>query len=205
MSDLNTSPDLEPASRALTSVLLGVTDHQLTLPTPCAGWVVGDLLDHLVGLTIAFRIAAEKAPDAAPGGPGNPTVANLDPEWRTILPAQLDDLVAAWRVPSAWTGDTAAGGVVLPAQIMGVVALNEVVIHAWDLARATGQTYDVDPQTVEWVHGLVSQQGSSEGTPGLFGPSITLPAEAALLDRVIGLTGRDPAWTSAVAIGDARG
>ncbi|RLP92638.1 TIGR03086 family protein [Micromonospora sp. BL4] len=193
------TPDFEPASRALTSLVLGVTDQQLTSPTPCAGWVVGDLLDHLVGLTIAFRMAAEKAPDGAPDGPGESTMANLDPEWRTVLPAQLDQLAAAWRVPSAWTGDAAAGGVVLPAEVMGLFALNELVVHGWDLARATGQAYDVDPQIVECLHGLVSQQASSEGSPGLFGPLITVPAEAALLDRVVGLTGRDPAWTAPTA------
>ncbi|SIM84169.1 TIGR03086 family metal-binding protein [Micromonospora cremea] len=200
MPDITTAtPDFAQASRALTSLVQRVTDDQLTSPTPCAGWVVGDLLDHLVGLTIAFRMAAEKAPDAAPGGPGDSTMANLDPGWRTVLPAQLDQLAAAWRVPSAWTGEAAAGGVVLPAEVMGLFALNEVLVHGWDLARATGQAYDVDPRTLEWVHGLVSQQASSQGTPGLFGPSIAVPDEAALLDRVVGLTGRDPAWSAAVA------
>ncbi|MCO1594462.1 TIGR03086 family metal-binding protein [Micromonospora sp. RHAY321] len=199
MRDITRTPDLQPASRALTSLVLGVSDSQLTLPTPCEGWVVGDLLDHLVGLTVAFRLAAEKAPDAAPGGPGNPTVANLDPEWRHRLPAQLDHLVEAWRSPGAWSGDAAAGGVVLPAEVMGLFALDELLVHGWDLARATGQAYDADPETVAWVHGLVSQQESSGGTPGLFGPSIILPAEAALFDRVIGLTGRDPAWVSPAA------
>ncbi|PWR07385.1 TIGR03086 family protein [Micromonospora acroterricola] len=196
MRDISGTPDLGPASRALTSLVHGVGDHQLTAVTPCAGWVVGDLLDHLVGLTVAFRTAAEKGSDRAPGGPGRPALANLDPAWRSVLPAQLDHLVAAWRAPSAWTGETAAGGVVLPAEVMGLVALNEVFMHGWDLARATGQAYDADPQTVEWVHGLVSQQASSEGTPGLFGPSVMVPAEAALLDRVVGLTGRDPAWAA---------
>ncbi|WP_107074580.1 hypothetical protein [Micromonospora sp. MH33] len=72
--------------------------------------------------------------------------------------------------------------------------LNELVVHGWDLASATGQPYAVDHQTAEAVHRLVSQQASSAGTPGLFGPSMTLPADAPLLDRVLGLTGRDPGW-----------
>ncbi|WBB67816.1 TIGR03086 family metal-binding protein [Micromonospora sp. WMMD812] len=194
MPDTNTTPDLEPASRAIRSLVLGVTDDQLTLPTPCDGWLVGDLLDHLVGLTVAFRVAAEKAADAAPDGPPNPSMANLDPAWRAVLPAQLADLTAAWRKPSAWTGETAAGGVVLPAEIMGVVALDELVIHGWDLARATGQRYEVDPQTLESVHSLVSAQQTSAGAPGLFGPPVPMPTQAPLLDRVVGLTGRNPAW-----------
>ncbi|MGN9806961.1 TIGR03086 family metal-binding protein [Micromonospora sp. L32] len=196
MIDSNGTSDFEPVARALETLLRGVTDDLLTCPTPCERWTVGDLLDHLMGLTVAFRIAAEKGPDAAPAGPGNPSVAKLDPEWRSRLPVQLDELVAAWREPAAWRGETAAGGVVLPAEIMGIVALNELVVHGWDLASATGQPYDADNRTVETVSRLVSQQASSDGTPGLFGPSITLPAGAPLLDRVLGLTGRDPGWKS---------
>lgn len=196
MTNSNGTSDFEPAVRALETLLHGVTDDQLTCPTPCERWTVGDLLDHLMGLTVAFRIAAEKGSDAAPAGPGNPSVANLDPKWRSQLPVQLDELVAAWRKPAAWTGQTAAGGVVLPAEIMGIVALNELVVHGWDLASATGQKYDVDDQTLDTVHRLVSQQAGSDGTPGLFGPSITQPAGAPLLDRVLGLTGRSHRWTS---------
>jgi uncharacterized protein (TIGR03086 family) len=188
-------PDFEPAARALRQVALAVADVRLTDPTPCERWAVGDLLDHIMGLTVAFRATAEKAP--APAGRGDPSRANLDPDWRSRLPAQLDELIAAWRKPGAWTGQAAAGGVELPAQIMGVFALNELVVHGWDLARATGQPYQPDRPTLEVVHGLVEQQASAEGTPGLFGPSIPVPADASLLDRVIGLTGRDPRWPAA--------
>jgi uncharacterized protein (TIGR03086 family) len=69
-----------------------------------------------------------------------------------------------------------------------------VVVHSWDLARATGQSYEPDARTLHVVYELVTQQASAEGTPGLFGPSIPVPAEASLLDRFIGLTGRDPRW-----------
>lgn len=196
MTASNGNVDFEPAARALETLLRGVTDDQLTCPTPCEGWTAGDLLDHIMGLTVAFRTAAEKGPEAAPAGPGNPSMAKLDPQWHTRLPVQLGELVAAWREPAAWTGETAAGGVVLPAEIMGIVALNELVVHGWDLAVATGQPYDADDQTVETVYRLVSQQASSDGTPGLFGPSITLPADAPLFDRLLGLTGRDPGWKS---------
>ena len=48
----------------------------------------------------------------------------------------------AWRVPAAWEGMTQAGGATLPAPIAGQVALNELVVHGWDLARATGQSFD---------------------------------------------------------------
>ncbi|GIJ09888.1 hypothetical protein ACFFMR_19955 [Micromonospora andamanensis] len=68
--------------------------------------------------------------------------------------------------------------------------------NGWDLASATGQPYDVDDQTLDAVHRLVSQQASSDGTAGPFGPSITQPDDAPLLDRVLGLTGRRRGWPS---------
>lgn len=194
MTERNELLDFEPAARAVHKVVAGVRDDQLANPTPCTKWTVADLLDHLMGLTMAFQIAAAKQAQPAPPDPSRST---LRPEWRRLLPAQLDDLVAAWRTPDAWTGETEAGGVVLPAEVMGLVALNEVVVHGWDLAVSTGQPYEVDRATVQAIHSLVTQQASPDGTPGLFGPAITTPAGAPLLDRVIGLTGRDPRWASA--------
>jgi uncharacterized protein (TIGR03086 family) len=200
MTDRTDVSDFDSAARTVQKVVAAVRDDQLGNPTPCTRWTVGDLLDHLLGLTVAFRMAAEKAPDPAAAGPPDPSRSNLHPHWRHLLPARLDDLVAAWRNPAAWTGDTEAGGVVLPAAVMGLVALNKVVVHGWDLAAATGQPYEISPETAVAVHSLVAQQASAEGTPGLYGPSITVPADAPLLDRVIGLTGRNPRWSSPVAM-----
>jgi uncharacterized protein (TIGR03086 family) len=69
-------------------------------------------------------------------------------------------------------------------------------VHGWDLAVATGQPYAVEPHSLEAVHGFVrdSAEQNPQGTPGLFGPPIFLPDNAPLLDRVIGLAGRDPSW-----------
>lgn len=61
------------------------------------------------------------------------------------MPRQLTDLVEAWRDPAAWAGMTEAGGVRMPAEEMGVVALDELVLHGWDLARATGQPFRCEP------------------------------------------------------------
>ena len=53
-------PDLTPATSRVGSVVAGVTDDQLGAATPCRGSAVGDLLDHLDGLSLAFTSAAEK-------------------------------------------------------------------------------------------------------------------------------------------------
>ena len=54
--------DLQAAGDRLLSIAEGVSDDQLGAPTPCEGRTVGQLLGHLVGLTAAFRAAAEKEP-----------------------------------------------------------------------------------------------------------------------------------------------
>jgi uncharacterized protein (TIGR03086 family) len=85
---------------------------------------------------------------------------------------------------------TKAGGAELPSEIASVIALDEVVVHGWDLAVATSQSYAVEPHLLDAVHGFVrgSAEQNPQGTPGLFGPPIFLPDDAPLLDRVIGLS-----------------
>ena len=185
--------DLAPAVAEVARVVAAVRDDQLTDPTPCAGTSVAALLDHFLGLTLAFRLAAEKTPP--PGGPSADADA-LPGDWRTRLPEQLDALAAAWRAPGAEEGVTEAGGIRMPARTMGAVALNEVLVHGWDLARATGQPYRADPVAAEVCLALAEEfAGAPEVRDGLYGPVVSVPDDAPVFDRLLGQTGRDPAWT----------
>jgi len=192
--------DLDPAAREVVRLLDGVTDDRLADPTP-ADIPVAALLDHLVGLATAFAWAAHKTTDdhvAGDAGPPTPTADHLDPDWRTVLPRQLDELVEAWRDPAAWEGLTKAGGVTMPAEQMAVVALDELVLHGWDLARATGQEFRCDPTSTEAILAfttLMAQPENAAGRTGLFGPVVTVPDDAPPFDRALGLSGRDPEWT----------
>jgi uncharacterized protein (TIGR03086 family) len=186
-----TQLDLAPQAAELARVVAGIRDDQLGDPTPCAGTPVAGLLAHVVGLITAFRMAAEKTPVA--GGP-SASPDDLPPDWRTRIPAQLDALVAAWQQPSAWEGTAEAGGVVMPAPVAAVVTLDEVLVHGWDLAVATGQHYTADPASVAACTEFAAQAAAQGPTPGLFGPPVPVPDDAPPLDRLLGLTGRNPAW-----------
>ena len=188
--------DLEPATRTLAGVVAGVRDDQLDAATPCPGSSVAALLDHIDGLALGFTAAARHT--EPPGGSQAPThdASRLTPDWRTRIPARLAELADAWRAKDAWVGMTKAGGVDLPSDLAGVIALDEVVVHGWDLATATGQPYSVEQTQLEAVHGFVrsSAEQNPDGTPGLFAAPVAVADDAPLLDRVIALAGRDPAW-----------
>jgi uncharacterized protein (TIGR03086 family) len=138
--------DLAPTAAEVARVIAAVRDDQLTDPTPCVGTSVAGMLDHVVGLTVAFRLGAEKQPQT---GAPRADADQLPADWRERLPQQLDALVAAWQRPGSWEGFTEVGGAKMPAAAMGVVALNEVLVHGWDLAVATGQPYGVDPAAAQ--------------------------------------------------------
>ena len=179
--------DLGPAAAATARVVAGIRDDQLTAPTPCAGTPVAGLLGHLAGLAYAFRMAAEKTPVDGTEPP------QLPPDWRTFIPGQLDALAAAWHDPAAHEGMTAADGVEMPADVAAVVALDEVVVHGWDLAVATGQHYDIDDAAADACRQFAESFGEDR-PPDLYGPVVPVPADAPALDRLLGATGRDPGW-----------
>jgi uncharacterized protein (TIGR03086 family) len=188
--------DLEPATQALTRVVTGVRYDQLTAPTPCPEATVGDLLDHIDGLSLAFAAAARKERLEGNRGRASADASRLGDDWRIRIPRRLAALAAAWRDEGAWTGMTHAGGVDLPGDVAGVVALAEVIVHGWDIAMASGQPFSCPPAHVQAAYGFVqaSVARNPQGSPGLFGPPVTVPEEASPLDQLIGLTGRDPAW-----------
>lgn len=190
--------DLGPANTWLCSLIRSVADADLGQPTPCTEYAVGDLLDHIAGVTIAFGGAAVKAGGAAAdmGPAGN--AANLAPDWRSSIPRRLTALVDAWREPTAWTGMTRVGGQDQPAEVVGIITLGELVVHGWDLARATRQAYEPDPGTLVPLYNLVVKTfGSGDAPRGpAFAPAVAVANDAPMMDQILGLLGRDPAWTA---------
>ncbi|QGG96423.1 TIGR03086 family metal-binding protein [Actinomarinicola tropica] len=187
--------DLRPAAQALGALVADIPEERLGAPTPCPDYSVGDLLDHVHGLSIAFTAAARK--ETLPGADGpSGDARRLPATWREDIPTRLEELAGAWRDPSAWTGATQAGGIDLPAKVAGLVALDELVVHGWDLARACGFAMAGDPLLLDAVHDFVAGVGDDPASrDGLFGPVVPVPVDAPLIDRIVGLAGRDPRWT----------
>jgi uncharacterized protein (TIGR03086 family) len=193
-------PDLRPATDLLARIVRGVRDDQLAAGTPCGGLAVGGLLDHVDSLAVAFAAAGAKQRLPDDGRPPVPDAGRLGDDWRDRLTARLGALADAWDGPDAWAGSTHVGGREMPAEVAGLAALDEVLVHGWDVAVATGQPAAGEEAGLSghvqaaagWVTAVVG--ANPQGSAGLFGPPVAVPEDAAPFDRLLGLTGRDPAW-----------
>lgn len=191
------NPDLHPAAERMSHLLSALPDDAMDAPTPCPDLPVGALIDHVGGFAKVFTASARKEIGDLTAQPPDPRAGNLEPGWRDRVAADLAALADAWNAPEAWDGMTQAGGQDLPAAMAGRIALDELVIHGWDIAQATGQPFDCDAAALTEVESTVQQvRGGNDGElPGLFGPVVPISGDTSNLDRALSLTGRDPAWS----------
>lgn len=190
--------DLGPAAHRLADLVARVEDNELGKPTPCPAYALGDLIDHVGGLALAFTAAANK--DSGKYGDQGPSgdASRLGEDWRTRIPRDLSTLAQAWQDPEAWNGMTRIAGMDAPGEMVGLTVADEVVVHGWDIARATGQPYRCEPELLHAARSFLVQVTSPDAPAGPdvpFGPSRQLPGDAPLLDRVVALAGRDPGWS----------
>jgi uncharacterized protein (TIGR03086 family) len=106
-------------------------------------------------------------------------------------------MVDAWSTPAAWDGTTWIAGFEAPASMIGITAVNELVVHGWDVARASGQEPSFDDAvlepSMEFV-AVISGPGSEQMRGEAFGPALPVPDGASTLDQIIAGNGRNPAW-----------
>lgn len=167
-----------------------LTDDQFDLPTPCAKWTVGELVDHLISNN--HRIVAKlTGEERAPTG-----------DRRRDYRASADALTAAFA-------DDAAMSVLFEMPLVGrdvdgrtalTVHFADVFVHGWDLARAIGADLALDPELVAAVTATVSRYPDAPGVWAedgtVFAPRIEVAADADPLSRLLALTGRDQGWTA---------
>ncbi|WP_235735231.1 TIGR03086 family metal-binding protein [Nocardioides alcanivorans] len=182
--------DLGPATEEMKRLVSGVQEAQLGEVTPCSDWTVADLLAHVHQFATVFTDNAHKQPSAPP--------ESLVPDWRVEIPRQLDALARAWAAEEAWHGRVSAGGIDMDAADNAVVAVEELTVHGWDLASATGQVLRVGPDQLDVIDRFLDLFAS--GLPagqGPFGPVVAVQADASRLDLTLAQTGRDPSWSTA--------
>ena len=200
MAEPDNAVDLGPAARSLADLVTNVKDDALDRATPCPAYTLGDLIEHVGGLALAFAAAGRKERSAYTEMTGAGEASRLGADWRERIPRDLAALAQAWAEPEAWTGMTRIAGDDSPAAVVGLVLADELAVHGWDVARASGQAYACEPDILEAALKFLHMFASPDAPAGpevTFGPARVLLEEAPLLDRVVGMAGRDPGWSPA--------
>ena len=175
-----------------------VRPEQWSNPSPCEEWDARGVVGHIVDMHGAMLRPVNRELSPAPSLQEDPLGAFRAA--RADVQAILDDPVLAATVASTPSGP------MTPADHVDRVVSTDLVLHGWDLDRATGQDDTMDPEEVEriWAANSAIPPDLMERyrTPGAFGPGITVfgpevkvPEDAPLQDRLLGMIGRDPRWT----------
>lgn len=174
-------------------VVDNIEPSQLDDPTPCSDWSVRDVLNHITGGADMFAIAARDG--AVP-----------DDQLGQLLGGDNlgDDYQGAFRAAASRATEAFAPAGVLdkvitlpfgemPAGVALDIAIFDVTTHAWDLAKATGQSTALDPEVLgaalELAQGMLSDEYRAMG---LFAQPIEVPADAPTQDRLAAFAGRTP-------------
>ncbi|HHX84195.1 MAG TPA: TIGR03086 family protein [Actinomycetales bacterium] len=185
---MTTHDQLVPVLRSL-SRLVGTIAPDDSGPTPCTEFTVSELRGHVVRWMSAFAAGLEDpdgvcpTDDVAVAGDGAAQVAAL-----------ADRIDAALASPPE---SLSIDGAAMPTAMALPMILAEYLVHGWDLAVSTGGRWDPDPAAVEasivFMDSMLGPDYQGEGKD--FGPRVAVAHDAPALDRLVGLTGRDPGWT----------
>ncbi|MGW7682176.1 TIGR03086 family metal-binding protein [Kribbella sp. NPDC054772] len=168
-----------------------VRPDQWENPSPCAKWTARDVVAHVVTMH-----AAMLTPVARKLEPADDPLHAFQ-EAKAAIEDVLDDPIAALTET-----DTPGGRMTTEEHIDQVVS-DDLVLHGWDLARATGQDETMDAVDIErlWATAVAIPPDlmAKYRTPGAFGEGIEVygaeipvPPDAPLQDRLLGLLGREP-------------
>jgi uncharacterized protein (TIGR03086 family) len=173
--------------------LQAVHADQWSNPSPCEDWSARDVVGHIVVMHAAMLQPLGGGLSPAPSVDDDPVEAFTSA--RADVEALLDNPdLAAIAVASP-------AGPMTAEQHVDQVVSEDMVVHGWDLARATGQDDTIDPAEVERMWPSAQEIPEVMRIPDAFGPGIvvygpeiTVPDDASLQDRLLGRLGRDPAW-----------
>ena len=160
-------------------------------PTPCAGWRVADLIGHMTGQQRGFAAAAR-------GGGGDLAV------WQPVDDDYAEacaDVIAAFAEPGIEGREFALpeirSGGLFPAHQAISFHLVDNVVHAWDVAASMGASLTLDDDVLAAALAVAEQvpNGAERVLPGAaFAPGAAIESHAPVLDRILALLGRSPAW-----------
>ncbi|MGH7685601.1 MAG: TIGR03086 family metal-binding protein [Candidatus Dormibacteria bacterium] len=183
---------LQGSADQMSRVIGGVRADQAGLPTPCTDWDVRRLVQHVAGQDLRNFIAVARGESADWQAPS----PELRDDWRAQFDAGAAELLEVWRAVAPERTVTMPDGRNAPLRARADQQIAELCVHAWDLARATGQPTDFDDAAAE--HALSWSRRTLRvdfrGPDRAFGFEVPVPDDAPAYDRLAGWFGRDPRW-----------
>jgi uncharacterized protein (TIGR03086 family) len=173
------------------AIIARVSPDQATLPTPCRSWDVRALVNHVVQDVQQFIARAS-------GAEWKPEEKELiGDDWAAAYRHAAAKLLAAWRREGALDRTLQLPIGEVPATWMVNQQIADFAVHAWDVARATGQSTSLDQDVgrlaLEWGRqNLQPRFRGDEGSGKVFGPEVSVPQDAPLYNRLADFFGRDP-------------
>jgi uncharacterized protein (TIGR03086 family) len=171
------------AAGNFTGLIEDVGDDAWNRPSPCDGWDARDVVGHLVEWVPAFFF--ERWPAVATPIPD----VELSPlaAWRALAKAvetALADDVVAQEVT-----DTPMGTMTFEAAVE-MICTPDVIVHSWDLARATGLDETLNPEDVHRLLVTIEPLGDALEQSGQYGPRVAVPDGSSEQTRLLALVGR---------------
>lgn len=212
-SNIDPRPAFAEVAAIATSTIAAVRVDQLDLPT-AADMSVVDLLGHLV--MVGRRVACAGRGDDPSTWPGDlPTSWDgnsadfRNGDWVHAWASARDEALAAWSDDSILTSERALPWTMTSGAEALAVYVNEVLVHTWDLARATGAEPTWSDDTIEMADiAIRSQLPMADRRPmwdeakkympagfvweDPFGNAVDVGADASALDKLVAWNGRQP-------------
>ena len=190
---MNLHAELTDAADAGARVVANVRPAQFGDPTPDTEWEVRTLLNHLILWTA--QVFERRAHGESVSQELMDSDFAAEPDFAAAYRAQLDRALSAWADPAIWQRDLNVMGSATPAADVAAMMLAELVLHGWDLAAATGQSYAVSDRAAAAALAAVEANAEMFRQYKGFAEPVPVADGAPVLDRALALSGRDPRWT----------
>ena len=171
----------------MTARAIAVPDESWDNPAPCEGWVARDVIRHMVEWMPAF-LASGSGVEKAPDGPS----VDEDPveAWQTLT-VWLQGLLDDPHIAASEFSHPQAGRHSLEDAIATFI-LGDVLVHTWDVARATGGDERLDADEVHRMVAGMEPYDDMLRASGQYGPRVAVAADADEQARLIAFMGRQP-------------
>jgi uncharacterized protein (TIGR03086 family) len=169
-------------SAAMTDRIRAVPDDAWANPSPCQEWTARELVAHLVEMHGRFQGLVGRSSVEHPSVAEDPVGA-----WSAVRDQMQSDLEDPGRVDEEYDGRL--GRSTFGRAVDGFVCF-DLVVHGWDLARATGQDETIDPRDVEQVQAAVDAMGDVMRSNGVIADPVEPAPDASDQDRLLNALGR---------------